>query len=151
MASERGHLKCATALLKYGANVDCRRKVRLFYVGIILYNSVHNVVKLLYHLLKYTSISYQVALAISDVIIYCSIIICDLPWGNQAKRNLVKASITNYILWTIAPANLKSLALVVMVIWVKYTWIAHTQVLQKIAMDIAMYIARESLYTRCLW
>ena len=40
--------------------------------------------------------------------------ICDLPWQNQAKcadrRFWVKATITNYNLWTATPANLKSLA-----------------------------------------
>ena len=50
-------------------------------------------------------------------------IICDLPWQNQPyctdNRFLVKATITKYNLWTIAPANLKSLACVVMDIWAK--------------------------------
>ena len=53
--------------------------------------------------------------------------ICDLPWQNQSycaasdDRFLVKATITitKYNLWTIAPANLKSLARVVMEIWAK--------------------------------
>jgi hypothetical protein len=52
-------------------------------------------------------------------------IICDLPWQNQPYWYCadnwfwVKATITNYNLWTIAPANLKSLARVVMEIWAK--------------------------------
>ena len=48
------------------------------------------------------------------------IILCDLPWQNQPycadNQVLVKA---NYNLWTISPANLKSLACVVMEIWAK--------------------------------
>ena len=80
-----------------------------------------------------------------------TIIFCDPPQGNQAQRvekNFwVKATITNYNHWTIAPANLKSLAGVVMEIWAKYTRITRTRLLRKIAMNIAMYVARESLYT----
>ena len=38
---------------------------------------------------------------------------------NAPKKIWVKATITNYNLWTIAPANLKSLACVVMEIWAK--------------------------------
>ena len=64
----------------------------------------------------------------------------------------VKATIINYNLWTIAPANLKPLARVVMEIWAKYTRITRTKILQKIAINIAAYyIERESLYTRRLW
>ena len=40
---------------------------------------------------------------------------CIMCW----KKFWVKATITNYNLWTIAPANLKSLARVVMEIWTK--------------------------------
>ena len=31
-ASQEGHIKCATVLLKHGANVNYQRKVRLLYV-----------------------------------------------------------------------------------------------------------------------
>ena len=31
-ASEQGHIKCATVLLKHGADVNYQRKVRLLYV-----------------------------------------------------------------------------------------------------------------------
>ena len=52
----------------------------------------------------------------------------------------VKATtITNYNLWTIAPANLKSPACVVMAMEM-YTRIARTQVLQRIAKNIATYV-----------
>ena len=32
IASEQGHIECATILLKYTANVNYQRKVRLLYV-----------------------------------------------------------------------------------------------------------------------
>ena len=32
VASQEGHIKCATVLLKHGANVNYQRKVRLLYV-----------------------------------------------------------------------------------------------------------------------
>ena len=69
---------------------------------------------------------------------------------HNALKKLIKATITNYNLWTIAPAYLKSLAHVVMEIWAKYTRIARTKILQKIAMNIATYVARGSPYTRRL-
>ena len=73
--------------------------------------------------------------------------ICDPPRENQAycteKFFWVKATITNYNLWTIAPANLKSREQ-------KYTRIACTIVLQKNAMNIGMYVARGSPYIRRL-
>ena len=62
-----------------------------------------------------------------------------------------KATITNYNLGTIAPANLKSLARVVKEIWEKITRIACTKILQKIVMNIATYIAHRSPYTHRLW
>ena len=49
-----------------------------------------------------------------------------LSWGHHCI----------YKLWTIAPANLKSLA------WAKIYQIVHTKVLQKITMNIAIYVAR---------
>ena len=78
-------------------------------------------------------------------------IICDRPWQNQPyctqDRFWVKATITNYDLWTTDPPNLKSLTPVGSEIWAKCTRIARTIILQQAQSNIATYIARGSPYT----
>ena len=61
--------------------------------------------------------------------------------SNVQKFVELNATITNYNLWTVARANLKSLVHAVMEIWAKYTWIAHTEVFQKTQWNIATYVA----------
>ena len=64
------------------------------------------------------------------------LIVCDLPWQNQAKCTDIqfKANITNYNFSTAAPANLKSQVSPAMYAWTykkKNTQIARTEGFQK--------------------
>ena len=71
------------------------------------------------------------------------------PWCTN-NQFCVKATITNYKLWTAAPVNLKSLACVVTEIWAKMYLDSLYCCFAKIQWNITMYIARGSSCTHHL-
>ena len=83
---------------------------------------------------------------------------CRYMWPSTTKPTIltiiiwVKATITNYNLWTTAPANLKPLACIFLGLYEpKCARIARTKILQQKQWNIARYVAHGSPYTRRLW